>query len=614
MLSFLPAEERLRSGQVNKQWRIAMMPPSLWSGQGWHFTRYVNKANAFPLPPWLVERLSVVRCSTDWLVHAAPFERFRQLKNVRHLDLLRGTLASNMAATDEAALRCHLSSLPLLSLGLPLHASGFPPRVVGEPVVVRDPWQPLLSAFIPPSSHRHARSPLTGWSPHLTHLRCAVRLLPDDPMLALLNAQQWPVLRKLQLTLHCTGSRQTYTTLEQLRRAILPGAMPALSWLEVGCYCKQWWPEPSCDCNGWSATLLRGISALTNLKLSFAPPACQQVNVLELFRLVSADAMPLLTQLTVDRGNLLPMPDGERAATIAFLQRMPLTQLDCTGSLHMHTNLPLLNHLPHLSVCTLIESCDAESVAAVPSLTELACIGSDLMDVAVRWWRRRGCPPLQYVGFVDEDEWQQHLAARAGQPTEAAAEGAVQVVRTLRCGPYVAGLAAMSPFAFPYLAHLAQLRELECCLEPKGIRALGLLLQLESLRVWVLDTPSPSRMPAWRDNTVRTLGNLPLDQLRSLRLEGDDGHPRMTGSMRPKDPDYPCQKNKQTCCCCCSTELLSKDIHITSTFTGLFCLQGALQVDMVLVSSIPSRWTDCVTCSTCAHSPHYICRGLKRAK
>jgi hypothetical protein len=186
VLSFFPVDERLKAGRVSKQWRAAMMQPSLWRDQGWHLARYIDKANALPLPLWLRERLSVVRCSVDWLLYAHPFAQFCQLKNVRRLDLLAASKV-DMTVTEDGALRRHLSSLALQSLQLPWDRDVF------------DDHSRLLSVLTQPEPNDQAPSPMTSWSVSLTHLRCEMYLWPDDPLLMALTAQVWPLLRKLQL-------------------------------------------------------------------------------------------------------------------------------------------------------------------------------------------------------------------------------------------------------------------------------------------------------------------------------------------------------------------------------------------------------------------------------
>jgi hypothetical protein len=541
VLSFLPIEERLREGQVSKHWRQEMQHPSLCRNVGWHLTRHVSKANALSLPPWLCARLSAVRCSVDWLLYATPFARFRQLKNVRHLDLLVNSLGFSMATTKEDALREHLTSLPLLSLRLPLlctplpHASQL--QNAGD---LR-----LISLITQAEANSHAPSPLTSWSASLTHLRCELFLLPNDPLLTALTTQRWPKLCKLQLILRCTGSAHALAALEQLHRSVLPSSMPSLMRLELDMRHSSHAILDRCACTDWWTQLLPGLSTLTTLKLKF-PRYDRPVGLLGMLYLVSADAMPQLTQLTLDPCDFLPLSDDERAAAIALLQRMPLTQLTHAGhSAYRSSGFQLLHSLPHLSMCTLHGRCCAESVAAVPSLEELICAGCGLANIAERWWRRCGCPPLQHAGFVDEQEWQEHWATRAQQPADADMVGTpAPVIRVLRCGIVHDGpLTSPVPvfvWAFPYLAHLPHLRELECCLREKDLRALGLLTQLENLCLWLTEQQSGAGL-AWNNDAVRILGALPLQRLRSLRLEGVLERDRPHEGMLSSDPDFSCQ-------------------------------------------------------------------------
>jgi hypothetical protein len=115
----------------------------------------------------------------------------------------------------------------------------------------------------------------------------------------------------------------------------------------------------------------------------------------------------------------------------------------------------------------------------------------------------------------------------------------------LRCAVRRYGIFPIPACAFPYLAHLPQLRELECCLLPQDLCALGLLPQLEKLRLWLADNTfwnCPAVM--WSNDAVRTLGELPLHHLHTLLLEGDDKHSQRHQGMRPEDPDFPCQSTK----------------------------------------------------------------------
>jgi hypothetical protein len=102
---------------------------------------------------------------------------------------------------------------------------------------------------------------------------------------------------------------------------------------------------------------------------------------------------------------------------------------------------------------------------------------------------------------------------------------------------------------FPYLAHLPQLRELACCVYSDELRALGLLPQLEKLTLWLADEPEHDAQ--WTDDAVRTVGELPLQCLHTLRLEGNDEFQedevrlsRRHEFLEPfngDDPDFPCQ-------------------------------------------------------------------------
>jgi hypothetical protein len=544
VLAYLPLEERMRTATVNTHWRGELQHPSLWRNVGWHLTRYVRKANALPLPPWLRARLSVVRCSIDWLLFVAPFERFRQLKNVRHLDLLvhDSFLSTRLAATDEAALRRHLSSLSLQSLRLPLLIDMEAPQP-DEAERKRGSW--LLSVLAQPEPNSLAPSPLARWSNSLTSLRCEIELLPDDSVLMALTAHPWPKMRKLQLKLHCASAVHSSAALERLHHSLLPSSMPVLTWLEVSMRCTREESNQGCACVNWWKQLLPGMRMLTTLKLTFGR-ASQAIYLLELLHFISADAMPQLTHLDLVHCNVWTMWSDHLGAPTALLQCMPLTQL--TYDSPRYGGLQLLHCLPHLTACTLLGNCWAPSVAAASSLEELTCAGGEVVGIAERWWRRCGCPPLQQADFVDEQEWQQHLTTRGRQPSEATVGDPVTVapvIRALRCGPNDMGMVPVPACAFPYLAHLRQLRELECALHSKDVRALGLLPQLEALRLWLYEENYwPGIGVPWSNDAVRTLGELPLHRLQSLRLEDESQcNSWMDQGMWPDDPDFPCQKH-----------------------------------------------------------------------
>jgi hypothetical protein len=69
ILAFLPVNERLQVGQVSKRWHIAQQQPSVWRDAGWHLTcHFYDQRAKLPLPLWLSERMSTVRCVSDWLL------------------------------------------------------------------------------------------------------------------------------------------------------------------------------------------------------------------------------------------------------------------------------------------------------------------------------------------------------------------------------------------------------------------------------------------------------------------------------------------------------------------------------------------------------------------
>jgi hypothetical protein len=250
--------------------------------------------------------------------------------------------------------------------------------------------------------------------------------------------------------------------------------------------------------------------------------------------------MPQLIHFALDGCRFLPLSNEKRSATIALLQRMPLTQLIRTGA--KFADLQWLQYLPHLSVCTLGRECCAESVAAAPSLQDLTCDGCAVVLIAAEWWRRCGYPPLQHL---DQFEGRRHFSEGVCNRTAAAV--APPIIRVLRCpiSPFRT-LASMPARAFPYLAHLPLLRELDCCLSPSDFRALGLLPQLEKLRLNL--SLYGATLESWRDELVRSVGALPLQRLLTLRLEGDDEHSQQHQDMRPDDPDFPCQSTKSKLC------------------------------------------------------------------
>jgi hypothetical protein len=496
VLSFLPIDERLHAGQVSQHWRQELMDPSLWREQGWHLTRHIDKADALPLPHWLRERLSVVRCLVEWLLCAAPFTGFQQLRDIRHLDLLLTKTKIDMDATGEAALRRHLSSLALQSLRLPLVN-----HMVARPEEL-ERYQRLLTVLLQPEPNSHAPSPLTLWLASLAYLRCEVELVPDDPMLKALIAQPWPKLRTLNLTLDCALGEHLTALLPLLHGALLPASMPALTSLALDMHCYQALFCQSCVCAGWWKALLPGMRTLTALKLDLADKG--QNRLLELLHLIGVDAMPQLTQLEL-AGHQFSLPSDEESAAIALLQRMPLTQLSL--NVVYSGGFRLQHHLPHLSVCKLAHSSYTESIVVAPNLTDLTCSAGQLSSFADGWWRRCGCPPLQHAGFVGEQEWQRHLSERARFPFKTAvANSPPPVIRALRCGSDIGteGKFPLSASTFPYLAHLPQLRELECRICQRDLRVFGLLPQLEKLHVWLYDEHSFSVNAApWNNEAVQ---------------------------------------------------------------------------------------------------------------
>lgn len=218
---------------------------------------------------------------------------------------------------------------------------------------------------------------------------------------------------------------------------------------------------------------------------------------------------------------------------VELLRQMPLTALGFSS-----VELPmwrLLHHLPQLRelTCSNVHGDLAASIAAAPQLQKLGFGGhgtfKEVESVARQWWRRLGCPPLSIDGRVDQTEWQKHL-----QQTEKAAETKVcrlstESERNMDASPVLLRELVIkfpldgtaSTILFPYLAHLPNLRVLECSLSSAHFPALGLLLQLEKLRLWpgwVNGRHGYSEQESWSDAGLQALGSLPLPWLRTLCL------------------------------------------------------------------------------------------------
>jgi len=104
--------------------------------------------------------------------------------------------------------------------------------------------------------------------------------------------------------------------------------------------------------------------------------------------------------------------------------------------------------------------------------------------------------------------------------------------------------------AFPYLALLPHLRVLECKLRMMVLTALGLLPQLEELRLWPVR--KGDGVEAWVDGSLHMLGGLPLPQLHTLRLrnsaERESRCSVKKDGISGGDPDFPCQLPSNRVC------------------------------------------------------------------
>jgi len=252
--------------------------------------------------------------------------------------------------------------------------------------------------------------------------------------------------------------------------------------------------------------------------------------VVDFFRLVSAEAMPQLRRLTVSASLRPPAAGNEERKAAALLQRMSLIALSIT---ECDALIPLLHHLSHLQELTLSGCGPWDSVLALLQ----------------QWWCLMGCSPLHTEPRVTARAREQRTLADA-LGSAVAVVGAPAALRELSFHDQRDMPRALPAAAFPYLAHLPNLRVLECRLLDADLDALGLLPQLEELRLWAPcfgrdGWVSSSCKPGWYDDSLCTLGELPLPCLHMLRLLGDDedfdgcNETAKHEFAVPNDPDVP---------------------------------------------------------------------------
>jgi len=346
-----------------------------------------------------------------------------------------------------------------------------------------------------------------------------------------LSSCEWPMLRRLAVRFSCCVDEpreaDIATVVQNLRQWLSPRAVPVLAALS---YNAEECHGDICACTVLNCPPLSGLRALTELDLNWH--IGHKCSVLDFLRMVGADAMPLLRRLKFS--GLLSAADvvgefpasaaDEELGAIALIQRMPLTALHLA---HGGNGIdPLLHHLPQLRelCCGDDEPC-AVSIAAAPHLQKLqVSTYVDALSIAKEWWRHAGCPPLR-----TDQQLSQALEPVAAAPP----------LRELIIEHYTESLPAD---VFPYLTHLPHLRVLECTLRMPELAELGVLPQLEELRLW------PAQLgyfeyETWSDAGLRTLGGLPLPRLHSLCLNNKEergSESRFDDEwIRTADPDFP---------------------------------------------------------------------------
>jgi len=521
-LSCLPVADRLRAGLVCREWRGAVQHPSLWRDGGWWCTRYVDRPDAMPLPPWLRARLLFLHCSMDWLVQGGPLSCLQSFSQLRHLEL-RGRLGTEVAVSA-AALHRALGPLPLQTLILP--HSGILPSVLPPP---------LVAALTQPSEQGQPPLLMT-WAASLTRLTCEFSIGEHAALLSVLSSCAWPLLRRLAVRFSCCedepSAADIATVMRNLRQWLSPQVVPALTALSYnteGCHGYD------CACVALDWPPLAGLRALTELDLSWSV----ERSALDFFRLLSADAMPLLRRLAVyGYREWIAAAGSEELGAIALLQRMPLTALRLADDVSIG---PLLHYLPQLRELCCCNDMDESTVAAIAAASQLLTFEvlgrtMELLLLLQHWWRRMGCPALETNGCVDEGDWEDHLDEQESEQLQGSASAAPLLRELIVSDDILPGV------AFPYLAHLPHLRVLECKLRMTELAALGLLPQLEELRLRPAWTPQRG-VEQWIDAGLRTLGGLPLLRLHTLRLFNTDERWSECSvydeGISGDDPDFP---------------------------------------------------------------------------
>jgi hypothetical protein len=595
VFSFLPIDERINvAGCVSRHWRLALQQPTLWREQGWYLTRYAEDRHALPFPQWLREQLTVVRCSLDWLLYEVPLLRFNTLNlngNLRHLELfapVRTTAERDLALRlgghiSFETLRRHLSSLRLQTLLLPIR---FKQSLERDLLVALAALGALPSGLSPESPPL-----LVQWASSLTHLRCEITLDSGDPLFKTFAAIPWPQLRKLQLTMRCLCWSVFpvppchANAVTSLARALGSRNTPSLAALEfnLDCRSRSQWAEnlPPCPCDNVWQQLLPSVRSLTVLSISIGllrPP----MPMLQFLQLISTEVMPLLERLVWGSGQLGPIGASDHPLMVSLLQRIrSLSSIHAAGGHIRRAPGPVdcfellhhVHHLPHLRDLRAdgaelavgwddrgVGGCPVE-VADAPQLERLTCAARDVLPLLERWWHQLGRPELQIDNeIIAPFKWEEHLAQRTaaeaataasvGIPVatraEAMARQQLPVIRQLKlCASSVRAVRSeyTSAIEFVYLAHLPQLRELDCWIHRWCFDALGSMTQLGSLTLNLADGWANERKQQWSDYLLEQLGRMPLQRLRTLRLEGSDENDATFAyrSARPQDPDFPCQ-------------------------------------------------------------------------
>jgi len=531
VLSLLPTAQQLRAGLVSREWRVVVQHPSLWRTSGWWSTRVVDQPDAMPLPAWLCARLPLLRCDVNWLLSAAQLSHVCSFVQLRHLEL-HGKPGGATVSAD--VLRQALSPLQLQTLILP--------HVIYGPFVLPPP---LLTALTEPSA---AGQPplLVQWSASLTRLECEFKAHPEDAILRVLSDNSWPMLRQLEVHVCCSGTATlseiavaaAAQRLQWLNQQTAP-LLTSLKWHSQG----RCWDHGCVLCPAVKLPHLSGVHSLTELQLRWE----RWCSILDLLRLIHADALPRLRRLIIDGNMTAPSPGDEELEAVALLERMPLTALGGEGASSVGIG-PLLHHLPQLEELSRfnVKWRSTASVAAASKLQRFAIHAwespDDVVQVFQHWWHRLGCPPLRTNGRVDEAQWRKHLEQKASesepvQPLESLASPTPGlrelVVRPVTFTEYL-------PIeAIPYMAHLPNLRVLECSLPISELPALGLLPQLEELRL----RPTYCHNEDWCNAALRALGRLPLPLLHTLRLcntnERDVNLLLGDEQLKGPDPDFP---------------------------------------------------------------------------